>query len=490
MPRDFKKINPHALKPGTVLHAPGQTYTITECIASGGCAITYAATTEIRHGNISLSATFAIKELFVRGECRRLDSGDVVFPGDIEEQVRKDFRYEATKLSSLSHPDIVKVNECFADHGTIYYVMERLEGMTLTEYIAEKGPLSELTAYDILSPVIKAVEYIHSQKLLHLDLTPNNIMLLADGSSKLIDFGLSVHYNLEGRPSKSSISGAYTPGYAPVEQMLNTITTFSPQTDVYALGATLLYCLTGKHPKSAPEIHSSDALAAIASSALAPAITRALAERQTDRTPSATALLDSIEEALGSIPTKYKPSVDTQLIETKIKEKQSAPDVEEPHTKPNDFSKEPKNLSLAVVEKQGTVAITYYIPPEPWLALPEKIRDRYEITGLTLGDTERGFFIISTADSRSDSGSRLFPKSEACDSQYRLPEIWQIDLMAQFHKNINSIMDLLGREKLGRFYWMKTSGSDIGAAYLSDSAFTELTDTNGKHFAIRNIIPA
>lgn len=90
---------------------------------------------------------------------------------------------------------------------------------------------------------------MHSNKMLHLDLKPKNIMLDKDGKSYLIDFGLSKQYTETGEPESSTKVGAGTPGHAPIEQANYREGKGFPVTmDIYALGATMFKMLTGQRP--------------------------------------------------------------------------------------------------------------------------------------------------------------------------------------------------------------------------------------------------
>ena len=108
----------------------------------------------------------------------------------------------------------------------------------------------------LMAPIVDAVAYLHRNRLTHLDIKPQNIMLATadDGSMRpvLIDFGLSKHYDANGNATSTVNTLACSDGYSPVEQYSG-ITTFSPSSDVYALGATMLACLIGKTPQKSTE---------------------------------------------------------------------------------------------------------------------------------------------------------------------------------------------------------------------------------------------
>ena len=249
--------NINSLRPGTILKGE-QSYRIESVLGAGGFGITYLAQTSVMFGNIPVNVRVAVKEHFVGDYCERQhDGATVVCVGtqkvrDMVERSLKDFLSEARRLSAVSakHPNIVKVNEIIEANGTAYYVMEYLSGKSLWDYIREHGPLTEEETRSLMLPIVDASAYLHASDMTHLDIKPQNIMLTDDnGTLKpvLIDFGLSKHYTPDGSPTSTVNTLACSDGYSPVEQYSG-ITTFSPAADVYALGATILTCLTGRIP--------------------------------------------------------------------------------------------------------------------------------------------------------------------------------------------------------------------------------------------------
>lgn len=238
----------------------------------GGFGITYKASASIRVGNVTGRFTFAIKEHFMSSDCERdSDTSRVVYSNPAKERVensKKDFIAEAKRLHNvgLHHNNIVKVNEVFEANNTAYYVMEYLEGESLRRYVKGKGVLSEKEALDIIKPIIEAVEYLHSNRLTHLDIKPDNIMVTHDENGLirpvLIDFGLSKHYDKDGKPTSTINTLGCSDGYAPIEQYAG-ITSFSPSADYYSLGATLWFCLTGKDPKKSTDLKDNELVKAL-----------------------------------------------------------------------------------------------------------------------------------------------------------------------------------------------------------------------------------
>lgn len=236
-------------------------YRIEGILGQGSFGITYLATakivTEGNLGRMEVEAKVAIKEFFM-GEVNSRKEGKSQVDGssgDIFANYRRKFRKEAENLAKLSHPNIVKVLDVFDENGTTYYVMEFIEGQNLDDYTRDKGSVPEDEAVEIIKEVSEALDYMHSKKMLHLDLKPKNIMLRNDGSVCLIDFGLSKQFIEGGVPESSTSIGLGTPGYSPLEQAAYKPTGSFPATlDVYALGATFFKLLTGSRPAEATYI--------------------------------------------------------------------------------------------------------------------------------------------------------------------------------------------------------------------------------------------
>ena len=260
-----------ALPVGTVLCSKaGNEYTITGVLGAGGFGITYKAVSQVvlnKTIHYSQTVQFAIKEFFMRG-CYRGGSGtDMLCSSNLKgdmERGKEDFKKEADVLIKLNgaSPHIVMVHEQFEANGTCYYVMDYLEGVNLQQFIDRRGgrALTEAEALALLLPVARAVALLHSHRLLHLDIKPDNIMLKETPGTNaltpvLIDFGLAKHFDSKGRPTSSLMARGATEGYAPLEQY-SPLVRFAPEIDVYALGATLFFLLTGRHPASAHEILS------------------------------------------------------------------------------------------------------------------------------------------------------------------------------------------------------------------------------------------
>lgn len=233
-------------------------YTIAEPLHSGGFGITYRATAQIMVGNIPQTATFTIKEFFMGKICSRDANGNVVVTAENQQafkSAKADFKTEAEILHSLKHDNIVPVNEVFEQNNTVYYVMSYLGNVSLYQYVAENcGALQESQAKGIILPLTSALAYLHNRNILHLDIKPDNIMMVRHGNTikpVLIDFGQAMYF-VNGKPKKDKGIRGYSKGYSPL-QLKQNVSIFSPSLDIYSLAATLLYMLSGVDPCDAEE---------------------------------------------------------------------------------------------------------------------------------------------------------------------------------------------------------------------------------------------
>ena len=247
------------LKQGTLLQ--GGKYKIEATLGQGTFGITYLGTARFTiHGGLGameVVTKVAIKEFFMREVNVRDNDGRCVEGSSISvfTNYRHRFRREAENLAKLHHPNIIRVYDVFDENGTTYYSMEYVEGLTQDAYIQQHHPLPEADAVAILGRVCSALSFMHSQRMLHLDLKPKNIMCSTKGEVFLIDFGLSKQIGANGEPESSTTIGAGTPGYAPIEQVKQIKDgTFPATLDIYALGATIYKTLTGQRPPEATDI--------------------------------------------------------------------------------------------------------------------------------------------------------------------------------------------------------------------------------------------
>ena len=237
--------NLHCLRKGTRLIGH---YTIEGVLGQGGFGITYLGIDELHEKKV------AIKEFFPQGIVTRnieyQDTVTVTFVGEKEnyEKGKERFLKEARTMAKFSKDEgIVKVLDFFEINNTAYIVMEYLEGITLKQYIRENQRITLEELVRLLVPLIESLDEIHSQGMIHRDISPDNIMVLPDGRIKLMDFGAARDYTEFG---EKTLSIVLKPGYAPPEQY-QTHGIQGPWTDIYALCATMYKCITGETPPDA-----------------------------------------------------------------------------------------------------------------------------------------------------------------------------------------------------------------------------------------------
>ena len=189
-----------ALLPGTVLRGKKNSYRIDRVLGQGTFGITYLAYTTVTVegdlGKLQGEMQVAIKEFFMSDiNGREGSSVTTGGSGELFDRYRHKFAREASNLAKLKHRGIVKVIETFEANGTSYYAMEYCGGGSLDALIAKRGGLPEGDALRYFGQIAEALSYMHSQRMLHLDLKPGNVMLRTDGEAVLIDFGLSKQFN-------------------------------------------------------------------------------------------------------------------------------------------------------------------------------------------------------------------------------------------------------------------------------------------------------
>ena len=221
---------PPALSPGTLL---GGRYLIQGYIGGGGFGHIYKA-----HDKV-LGHRRAIKEAFYR-----------------DPQTAQQFRLEAEFILNARHPNLVRGYAVFEQAGRFYLVMDYVDGQTVEEiairHIRSTGhALAERQVLDWVIPVCEAVHALHSQPtpIIHRDVKPANIKITRKGIPILIDLGLAKLFSQGTQTIGAAL--AFTPGYAPPEQYQATGAT-DQRTDVYGMGATLFYLLTGYQPTESP----------------------------------------------------------------------------------------------------------------------------------------------------------------------------------------------------------------------------------------------
>ncbi len=188
----------------------------------------------------------AIKEFFIENVCQRENKTMNVVASNLnlfQEQIAE-FKKTTKLIQRVQNEHIVAILDMFDELGTSYYVMDYIDGITLHDLVKKRGTLSEQEVLNYLKQTLNALEEIHVKRIIHLDVKPANLMVDKTGRLRLIDFAVCKDL------SSDEFDGymAYTPGYAPNEQVYQEFGHIGPWTDLYALGATLYNLLTGNKP--------------------------------------------------------------------------------------------------------------------------------------------------------------------------------------------------------------------------------------------------
>lgn len=249
---------PHQLPINTVLI---DRYRVGKVLGQGGFGISYIGWDEKRNIRV------AVKEYYPNGVATRdISRSPVVRCKEEKDKAffnrnRELFLNEARALLKFGKvPQIVHVQNVFEMNNTVYIAMEYLQGVDLRRHLRRNGLLTPEETFQILRPVIRALGRVHEAGLVHKDISPDNIMILPDGSAKLLDFGAAETITAdEGKEQEKAGAAILKHGFAPPEQYIRN-GNLGPWTDVYALCATIHYCLTGKIPPSVPKRREGAAL--------------------------------------------------------------------------------------------------------------------------------------------------------------------------------------------------------------------------------------
>lgn len=237
---EMHKLLPYALRPNTILHGK---YLIGNVLGQGGYGITYIGF------DLTLELKVAIKEYFPtdkamrsneRGNMlywRRSDSGEEIWRSGCNQ-----FLFEARKMAKInSVPEIVSVRDTFEENNTAYIVMDFVPGVTMKDYMHKNGCFRFDECVELLLPMIEGLDRVHRQGIIHRDISPDNLMITPEGKVYLLDLGAAK----DMKDSRNQTVAASKKGFSPIEQNSSS-GQVGPWTDVYALAASIYYCVYGK----------------------------------------------------------------------------------------------------------------------------------------------------------------------------------------------------------------------------------------------------
>ena len=431
----------------------GGKYRIISTLGQGGFGITYLAENTMLEGKV------AIKEFFYKEYCDRdADTRHVTVPTsgnrDVVDRFKQKFVKEARTIFKLPHPNIVRILDVFEENGTAYYVMDYIEGESLSEMVARRGYIPEAEALAYICDVAQALTYIHSKKVNHLDVKPGNmIRRRSDGKVLLIDFGVAKQYDAASLKGTTTTPVCISAGYSPVEQYRkNGVQSFSPQSDVYALAATLYKLLTGVTPPEAMDVQDEglpvdELMAKQVSQHVRLAIALAM-KGKSERTQSVELFIRHLTESSNEETVNFH--------DQEPKKPQPKPKKPQPKLAPkiNQFDKAKKSKSLYIWGIGGAVAIALLIgiikfcarssggdaSPETSVSTPmvdtvhNVVNQTFTVNGVSFDMVEvvGGTFTMgATAEQGSDAGKAEKPAHQVTLSSYMIgktevtQELWE-----------------------------------------------------------------
>jgi len=242
------------MKPNSILAGR---YLTGRLLGQGGFGMTYVGY------DLRLESKVAIKEYFPMGNATRDSATNKIewntsrFDSTEWQKGCDSFLKEARRMEKLnSFPNIVRVRDTFTANGTAYIIMEYIEGETLKQHLVKSGTLTYEECIALLKPLMESLAKMHQMGLIHRDISPDNIMIREDGMACLLDFGAAKDISFQQNAASQQITKK---GFSPLEQYQEG-GSIGPWTDVYALCATMYYCITGKLIPDAMDRIGSDKL--------------------------------------------------------------------------------------------------------------------------------------------------------------------------------------------------------------------------------------
>src|SRR5260370_15914831 len=298
---------------GTTLLAPvtilQSRYSVVQTLGKGGMGAVYEAI------DLRLGHSVALKQTLTS-----------------DEEQWKQFEREARMMAWLNHPVLPRVSDYFTEGHRAFFVMQFVEGNDLAEIIAQQpGPLPRQAVVAWADQLLDALIYLHTheRQIIHRDIKPHNLKVTRGGQIVLLDFWLAKTQTADpfGSVSCTSVFG-YTPRYAPLEQIKDLCT--SPQSDIYALGATLYHLLTGVKPPDAlaratalvsarpnPLKPANEIIEAVGAE-LAAILTRAMAQNPDERYATAAEFREALRQKVRVAPADVEDGSGNSEIDSPV----------------------------------------------------------------------------------------------------------------------------------------------------------------------------
>ena len=509
--------------------ADGQTlqngkYTIIRMLAHGGFGVTYLAHHEM------LDIDVCIKEFFPSAWCNRDAFSyeiSVATAGNTDTVTRfmDKFLKEARSIARLHHEGIIKIQDVFRENGTAYYVMDYIDGCSLQDLVKKQGPLPLDVALNYIRQAAEALGYLHANHMNHLDVKPANMMVDAKGRLTLIDFGVAKHYGEDGHQTTTTPL-CISRGYSPIEQYKDGgVSRFSPVADIYPLGATLYYLLTGETPPEATELTFGEiAIPSTVPAHIASAIRHAMRPNPADRIPSIPAFLSSLTDPTATIPvpaptpnptsTPVNPTQEPNPTPTRkpfkinwwivilliiiigiflavfIGYNNSTSDeyvetiVEPAETTVEYAAKTTSEASTGdlLVQKDGEYLC---FSPDVWSRVPDQ--SSYTQLGVIVNDGSCDPFYIALQD-KANGEEMTWNEAVSRYGEDILPSKSQCRAMAANHNKINDAMVAFGGTVMHHWYWGKEDDSS-GAWYVGMSNGSIYLTNRPHTHRVRLVVP-
>ena len=227
----------------------------------------------------------------------------------LHDKMRDRFDREARVLVGLRHRNIVRVHATGSCNNGVYIVMDLVKGNTLSERLAGEGKMEARLATSVMQQTLQGLHHAHEQGVVHRDLQPGNVMLEADLTPRIVDFGIAVHVEQEDESRRGGIG---THGFTAPEQSSRNLPV-DHRADIYGAGATLLAMLTGRSWSKVHDFQSNNSAMEGISSALIQVILKATQYSPEERYQTASEMARALADAHAQLKAQ-RPQEEPTII--------------------------------------------------------------------------------------------------------------------------------------------------------------------------------